>query len=115
MSAERVQKIKARAIELLDEELVIEWSGGREVRYPLEQLRRGCPCAGCRESRSTATAIAADGELPMLGGEAATATAAAEGFQRVGRYGIRIKWSDGHDAGIYTFDFLRQSAEEGDD
>ena len=103
---------KPNTIELLEEELVVEWRGGRESRFRLEQLRRRCPCAACRQSRSTEPVPGAGGELPILGGEAATATAAAEGFQRVGRYGIRIKWSDGHDAGIYTFDFLRESEGE---
>jgi ATP-binding protein involved in chromosome partitioning len=25
----------------------------------------------------------------------------------VGRYGIQISWTDGHDTGIYTFEYLR--------
>ena len=25
----------------------------------------------------------------------------------VGRYGFKIAWSDGHDLGIYTFEYLR--------
>ena len=48
----------------------------------------------------------------MLNGEVMTATSEADGFQRVGRYGVRIRWSDGHDAGIYTFDMLRELANE---
>jgi DUF971 family protein len=31
----------------------------------------------------------------------------AEEIGLMGRYGIRIRWSDGHDTGIYTFDRLR--------
>jgi DUF971 family protein len=26
----------------------------------------------------------------------------------VGNYALRFRWSDGHDTGIYTFDFLRR-------
>jgi len=30
----------------------------------------------------------------------------------VGRYGIKIRWADGHDAGIYTFEMLREFTPE---
>ena len=31
----------------------------------------------------------------------------ARGVSYVGRYGIRIEWANGHDHGIYTFEFFR--------
>jgi DUF971 family protein len=31
----------------------------------------------------------------------------------VGNYGISIRWSDGHDTGIYTFERLRRLATAG--
>ena len=46
--------------------------------------------------------------MRLLQGAASTATAVADGFVRVGRYGLRIVWADGHDTGIYTFDLLRE-------
>jgi ATP-binding protein involved in chromosome partitioning len=30
----------------------------------------------------------------------------AESIALVGAYGIKIRWSDGHDTGIYTYDYL---------
>ncbi|MXY84151.1 MAG: DUF971 domain-containing protein [Gemmatimonadetes bacterium] len=36
-----------------------------------------------------------------------SATAEVRGVSYVGRYGIRIEWADGHDHGIYTFEFFR--------
>jgi DUF971 family protein len=27
----------------------------------------------------------------------------------VGNYGLKIRWSDGHDTGIYSYDRLRES------
>jgi DUF971 family protein len=30
----------------------------------------------------------------------------------VGRYALSIQWSDGHDMGIYTFDYLRKLCNE---
>jgi DUF971 family protein len=29
-------------------------------------------------------------------------------IQYVGRYALQFTWSDGHDTGIYAFDYLRQ-------
>jgi DUF971 family protein len=30
------------------------------------------------------------------------------GAEPVGRYGMRIRWGDDHDTGIYTFEYLRE-------
>ena len=45
--------------------------------------------------------------LTLLQPEAVSATAEVQGVSYVGRYGIRIEWADGHDHGIYTFEFFR--------
>jgi len=86
-------------------ELVVYWRDGSESRYGLEGLRRECPCASCRELR--AAAEQSDG-LTLVDPEAVSATAQVRGFSYVGRYGIRIEWGDGHDHGIYTFEFFRE-------
>ena len=97
-------KKKPRSVELLADEgmLCVRWSDGTQSRYDLNGLRRSCPCALCREAREQSD------ELSLLSGEAVTATAEAQRVDFVGRYGLRILWGDGHDQGIYTFDFLRQ-------
>ena len=97
-------KKKPRSVELLADEgmLCVRWSDGTRSRYDLNGLRRSCPCALCREAREQSD------ELILLSGEAISATAEAQRVDFVGRYGLRILWEDGHDQGIYTFDFLRQ-------
>ena len=97
-------KKKPRSVELLADEgmLCVRWSDGTQSRYDLNGLRRSCPCALCREAREQSD------QLSLLSGEAITATAEAQRVDFVGRYGLRILWGDGHDQGIYTFDFLRQ-------
>ena len=55
-------------------ELVIVWKGGGESRHALVELRQNCPCAMCRDQR--AQGDVQEGELTLLEGEAATATAA---------------------------------------
>ena len=97
-------KKKPRSVELLADEgmLCVRWSDGTQSRYDLDGLRRSCPCALCREARDQSD------ELSLLRSEAVSATAEAQRVDFVGRYGLRILWGDGHDQGIYTFDFFRQ-------
>ncbi len=99
---------KPRRVELLETEgvLGVEWSDGSQSRYALEALRASCPCALCRAAR--ATPASDDHGLNVLSGEAVSATGEAKRFELVGRYGLRIEWADGHDHGIYTFDFFRE-------
>ena len=108
--AEDKRRRRARTVELTEDDLVIQWLDGHESRLPLEDLRRDCPCAVCREHRGAQPepSMGGGGELPMLSAEAAAATAAATGFDYVGRYGVRITWADGHDTGIYVFEALRE-------
>ena len=103
----RQRKTRPTAITLTGEHLEIAWSDGTGSRAPLSELRRSCPCAMCREARRE-SGPSASGDLPVLAGEAETATAEARKFEHVGRYGIRITWADGHDTGIYTFETLRE-------
>ena len=83
-------------------ELVIGGAMAARAATILEGLRRECPCAHCRELRD-----ANEGGLTLLQPEAVSATAEVRGVSYVGRYGIRIEWADGHDHGIYTFEFFR--------
>jgi DUF971 family protein len=84
-----------------DDRLVIEWNDGHRGVYTWQHLRDNCPCASCREERQKPPdpfRILKPGELgPLKPVE----------MPRVGRYGYKIVWSDGHDAGIYTLEHLR--------
>lgn len=89
--------------------LQIEWSDGRRRTYGVRELRDACPCATCREKRSAPPQPAA--LLPVLSpGEAQPLR--LEGMEPVGRYAYAIRFSDGHDTGIFTFELLRQLGKE---
>ena len=85
------------------EALLITWADGRQSEFPLRTLRRNCPCAGCRGERDllgrTMMPI-----IPTTYDGPITAT----GAELVGNYALRIDWSDGHSAGIYSFQYLRE-------
>jgi ATP-binding protein involved in chromosome partitioning len=76
----------------------IRWSDGRESVYPARALRLACSCAGCRDELSGTVRIRE---------EDVAADVHPEAIRPVGRYGIHVRWSDGHGTGIYTFDYLR--------
>ena len=79
--------------------LLIRWQDGHESVYLAYDLRTSCRCAGCVDEWS--------GQRRFNPGEIPTDVHPLE-IQSVGRDGIRINWSDGHNTGIYTFDYLRQ-------
>jgi len=86
----------------------IEWKDGHRSHYSFVFLRDACPCALCDEERGKAgrdpgvAAKAAPGTLPMY--KPAVKALSAEG---VGKYAIKFHWNDGHELGIYSWQFLR--------
>jgi DUF971 family protein len=92
-----------------DEQLEITWSDGRRSVYPIRLLRARCPCATCRQLRETMQKNRLAVLPPGAGGPVVAETA-----EMVGNYALRIIWSDGHDAGIYSYDYLRDLDSPGD-
>ncbi|WP_462137081.1 gamma-butyrobetaine hydroxylase-like domain-containing protein [Candidatus Mycalebacterium sp.] len=94
--------------EFSDSALQIEWSDGHSSVYAYEDLRLICPCATCRRLRATSRT----GKLPfktrIVPGSGDTRIK-AEKIDKVGLYALQFKWNDGHDTGIYTFEFLREN------
>jgi DUF971 family protein len=85
------------------EALLITWADGHQSVLPLRLLRKYCPCAGCQGERD----ILGRTVMPIVK-TTYDGPITAEGAELVGNYALRIDWSDGHNAGIYTFTYLRQ-------
>ncbi len=79
--------------------LGIDWSDGHKGVYPVRHLRQHCPCAGCIDEWSGELRLDRD-SIPLL--------IALEDIEAVGHYAFRVKWSDGHDTGIYSYALLRR-------
>ena len=79
--------------------LRIEWQDGHESLYPVRAVRLACRCARCIEEFTG---------KPLLDGKDIPADVRPERISPVGRYGLAFAWSDGHDTGIYTFEYLRE-------
>jgi DUF971 family protein len=88
--------------------LRINWSDGTTREYAVRELRDGCPCATCREKRSHPAPPAL---LPVLSA-AETQPLVIRAMKPVGNYAYAIGFSDGHDTGIYTIDYLRELGRE---
>lgn len=97
-------------LELVDEKrLAIDWSDGTRRLYRFSELREKCPCATCREKRNAPEKPATS--LEVLSPQEAQPLKVT-GMKPVGNYAYGISFSDGHDTGIYTFDFLHSLGEE---
>jgi DUF971 family protein len=86
-------------IEESDSELSIIWSDETETKYNAADLRRACPCAGCINEWT--------GEK-MLKAENIADELSFSSISIVGRYALNFHFSDGHETGIYSFDYLRK-------
>ena len=79
--------------------LFIEWdTEGHAWLYEARPLRLACRCASCTDEMSG---------RPLLDPSRVPSTITPESVALVGGYGLRVRWSDGHDTGIYTFEQLR--------
>ena len=89
-----------------DRGLTVRWSDGTSSFFPIGYLRRMSPSADARILREQL----ARNPLTVLpstsqgGDQPLTAT----GAELVGNYAIRIRFSDGHDTGLYSWEYLRQ-------
>jgi len=77
----------------------IAWSDGKRYRYPNDFLRGWCPCAGCQGH---------GGEISFRPGH----NAELRDISPAGSYALRLVWGDGHDAGLYTYRYLRELADK---
>ena len=79
-------------------EMTIRWNDGQTSVYSIHYLRSECMCARCVNEITGLRIID-----PRTISEDLTVTQA----EYVGRYGIKFRFSDGHDDGIYTWERLR--------
>ena len=85
-------------IEESDSELTIKWSDDTESRYTAAQLRRACPCAACVNEWT--------GEK-MLDPAKVPDDLTLSNTSLVGRYALNFRFSDGHETGLYSFNYLK--------
>lgn len=85
-----------------DRGLTVEWADGSTSYFSIALLRRMSPSAEARDLREKLAANPLT-VLPTSGRDGPL-TAEAE---LVGNYALRLKFSDGHSSGIYSWEYLR--------
>lgn len=87
-----------------DASLTVTWQDDTTTTYPIAYLRRMSPSADARVTReqlkknplTVLTSNQSDGQ-PLT----------VEDAELVGNYAIRLRFSDGHDTGIYSWRYLK--------
>jgi len=75
--------------------LRVLWDDDHLSDYPFTYLRGWCPCAVCQGH---------GGERHFV----EVANPQLVGLSTVGNYALNPTWNDGHETGIYTFEYLRR-------
>ncbi len=85
--------------------LRIAWEDGAVTEYVPRETRLACPCAGCVEEMTGRRKISPD-TIPEI--------IYPVSIHYVGRYALQFIWSDGHQTGIYPYEYLRRLADPED-
>ena len=82
--------------------LLIKWEDDSESRLNLKYLRDECPCANCKGET-----ILFKTYRPEKRAKETPEMYRIKNIEIVGGYAIQITWKDGHNTGIYTWDYLK--------
>lgn len=93
-----------------DRGLTVQWSDGGTSYYSIAYLRKMSPSAEMKEQREqqkkNPLAILSASTVRAMG--SGGGSIAAESAELIGNYALRIRFSDGHDTGIYSWQYLRE-------
>ncbi|TDJ69326.1 MAG: DUF971 domain-containing protein [Planctomycetota bacterium] len=84
--------------------IAIDWDDGHSTSYTAAELRRLCPCANC-VSETTGRR--------MLDPSSVSDDLEQQDLRLVGNYAIALRFSDGHETGIFPFPYLRKNDPQG--
>lgn len=89
-------------IQLIGQEVAIVWDDGVESYFPFERLRAASPSAETAGERDIfGNQYGGNGPKKFDGVQ-------VTGWQIVGNYAVRFEFSDGHNTGLYAYDYLRK-------
>lgn len=108
LTGDAISPLKVRVDKSGGTGMEIDWRDGHTSAWNFAWLRLACPCATCHEERDKA------GREPGVAKpKAASLLPMYEAPPRpvevtpVGKYAMRFKWNDGHESGLYSWDYLR--------
>lgn len=89
------------------DKLQILWVDGFSSQISFKDLRDNCPCAQCQGEQ-----IGMVKYKPVKLELFSPTKYEIQSIEPVGNYAIQIIWKDGHDTGIYSFEYLRSLMEK---
>src|ERR1700678_3624645 len=109
LSSEAVTPLKVRVKKTEGTGVEIDWRDGHRSAWDFRWLRDACPCATCHEERQKSGRVPGEGK-PKAQGLLVMYEAPPRPVEvtPVGKYALKFKWNDGHEAGIYSWDYLRR-------
>lgn len=84
----------------------ITWEDSSETILSLKYMRDECPCAGCKGET-----ILLKTYRPPTPTVVTPEMYKVKNIEVVGGYAIQITWQDGHNTGIYSWDYIKQLEE----
>ncbi len=87
-------------------EMTITWNDGHISAYPFGLLRAACPCASCRGGHENMGPEPDEAVFHQQMPDSPQTR--INQVEAVGSYAINIQWEDGHQFGIYTWQYLRR-------
>jgi DUF971 family protein len=90
--------------------LLIVWDDETQSLIDIRYLRNECPCAVCK-GETVLLKTYRPAKPPAEHPESYN----IKNIQPVGEYAIQITWKDGHDSGIYTWEYLKELEKSQDD
>lgn len=84
--------------------IFINWKDGHSSVYPFGGLRKSCPCVFCQGGHE---AMGKDID-PIVFLTDTSERLDISNIKQSGNYAIQIFWSDGHNTGIYRWEYLRK-------
>jgi len=101
----KTSPLRPERVEIIGDFLAIHWNDGREDILSAEQLRTLSPSAeNMGETDLLGKRIGGDGPKEHPGVKLVS-------WQPVGGYALALAFSDGHNSGLYGFDYLRGIAD----
>ena len=97
--------------EISPDQLQVKWNDGQSTLYALSKLRKECPCATCRTERQKLDSPKGLTSLRVIQTDQVIEKAELLEVVPVGRYALSFRWNDGHNTGIYAYDFLLSLAD----
>lgn len=88
-----------------DHGLTVHWSDGKQSFYPIAYLRRMSPSA---ESKKLREELASNPLTVLPASAGASGPLTAIDAEMVGNYAMKIRFSDGHETGIFSWTYLRE-------